>query len=93
MYLHNLYGKSMRRSEMLIKVQKWGNSLAVRIPSAFAKEIGLSPNTEVELKLEDNKLVIVPNRKKQLEKLLEQITPENLHSEVDWGEKSGREEW
>ena len=79
---------------MLTKVQKWGNSLAVRIPSAFAKEIGLYPDTEVELKLEDNRLVIVPNnRKKQLEKLLEQITPENLHSEVDWGKKSGKEEW
>ena len=79
---------------MLTKVQKWGNSLAVRIPSAFAKEIGLYPDTEVELKLEDDRLVIVPNnRKKQLEKLLEQITPENLHSEVDWGKKSGKEEW
>lgn len=78
---------------MLTKVQKWGNSLAVRIPSAFAKEIGLCPDTEVELRLEDNKLVIIPNRKKQLEELLKQITSENIHNEVDWGEKSGREEW
>ncbi len=72
---------------MLTKVQKWGNSLAVRIPSAFAKEIGLCPDTEVELRLEDNKLVIIPNRKRQLEALLKQITPENLHSEIDWSEK------
>ena len=72
---------------MLAKVQKWGNSLAVRIPSAFAKEIGLCPDTEVELRLEDNKLVIIPNRKRQLEELLKQITPENLHSEIDWSEK------
>lgn len=78
---------------MLTKVQKWGNSLAVRIPSAFAKEIGLSPNMEVELKLENNKLVIIPNKKRQLEKLLEQITPKNVHSEVDWGKKVGKEEW
>jgi antitoxin MazE len=78
---------------MLTKVQKWGNSLAVRIPSAFAKEIGLCPDTEVELRLEDNKLVIIPNRKRQLEELLKQITPENVHSEIDWGEKSGKEEW
>ena len=72
---------------MLTKVQKWGNSLAVRIPSAFAKEIGLCPDTEVELKLENNKLVIIPNKKRQLEELLKQITPENVHSEIDWGEK------
>ncbi|SNR69030.1 AbrB/MazE/SpoVT family DNA-binding domain-containing protein [Desulfurobacterium atlanticum] len=78
---------------MLTKVQKWGNSLAVRIPSAFAKEIGLCPDTEVELKLEDNKLVIIPNKRRQLEELLKQVTPENLHSEIDWGEKSGEEEW
>jgi len=78
---------------MLTKVQKWGNSLAIRIPSAFAKEIGLRPDSEVELKLENNKLVIVPNKKKHLEELLNQIMPENLHAEVDWGVKSGKEEW
>jgi len=78
---------------MLTKVQKWGNSLAVRIPSAFAKEMGLYPDTEVELRLEDNKLVIIPNKRKQLEELLKQITPVNVHSEIDWGERSGKEEW
>ncbi len=78
---------------MLTKVQKWGDGLAVRIPSAFAKEIGLCPDMEVELKLEDNKLVIIPNRKKQLEELLKRITPENIHNEINWGEKSGKEEW
>jgi antitoxin MazE len=78
---------------MLTKIQKWGNSLAIRIPSAFAKEIGLYPNTEVELKLENNRLVIIPNKKKQLEKMLKQITPDNVHNEIDWGEKVGKEEW
>lgn len=78
---------------MFTKVQKWGNSLAVRIPSAFARELELSPDTEVELRLDGDKLVIIPNRRRQLEKLLKQITPENLHSEVGWGEKSGKEEW
>jgi antitoxin MazE len=78
---------------MLTKIQKWGNSLAIRIPSAFAKEIGLYPNTEVELKLENNRLVIIPNKKKQLEKMLKQITPDNVHNEINWGEKVGKEEW
>jgi antitoxin MazE len=78
---------------MFTKVQKWGNSLAVRIPSAFAKEIGLCPNTEVELRLENDKLVIIPNKRKQLEELLKQITPENVHSEINWGGRSGKEEW
>ena len=48
---------------------------------------------KVELKIENNKLVIIPAKKEQLEKLLEQITPENVHGEVDWGEKVGEEEW
>ena len=78
---------------MLTKVLKWRDGLAVKIPSALAKEVGLSPNTKVELRLEDNKLVIVPNRKKQLEVLLKRITPENVHGEVDWGRKCGNEEW
>lgn len=78
---------------MLVKIQKWGNSLAVRIPSAFAREIGLYPNTQVELILEDNRLVIVPSRKRRLEKLLNRITPDNVHREVDWGKESGEEEW
>jgi len=78
---------------MLTKVLKWRDGLAVKIPSALAKEVGLSPNTKVELRLEGNKLVIVPNRKKQLEVLLKRITPENVHGEVDWGRKCGNEEW
>jgi len=78
---------------MLTRVQKWGNSIAIRIPSVFAKEIGLCPDTEVELRLEDNKLVIIPGRRKQLEELIKQITSENVHNEVDWGEKVGKEEW
>ena len=77
---------------MLIKVQKWGNSLAVRIPSAFAKELGLAPNSKVKMKFENGKLVIEPKRQ-TLEELLSQITPQNLHKEVDWGDKVGKEEW
>jgi len=44
---------------MLTKVQKWGNSLAVRIPSAFAKQIRLSAGSDVELRLENGKLILV----------------------------------
>ena len=47
----------------------------------------------MELRLEGDKLIIIPNRKKRLEELLKRITPENLHSEVDWGKKNGKEEW
>ena len=45
---------------MRTRVQKWGNSLALRIPKAFATEVGLQRETSVEVSLSDGKLVITP---------------------------------
>ena len=69
---------------MRIRVQKWGNSLAVRIPKSFARETALHQGAEVELELEDGRLVITPVAEEEydLASLLEQVTPENLHEEV-----------
>ncbi len=80
---------------MLTHIQKWGNSLAVRIPQAVAREIGLNPDTSVEVSLVDGKLVITPvvKRKMTLAKLLAQVTDENIHHEVDTGSAVGREGW
>lgn len=80
---------------MLTKVQKWGNSVALRIPKAFADEMQMTAETAVEMSIEDGKLVISPVEHPQyvLEELLAQITPENLHDEVDWGAPVGRETW
>ena len=80
---------------METKVKKWGNSLAVRIPSRLAREVGLTVNSTVELKVEGDKLVIfqVRDKRGELEELLRQITPGNVHEEVDWGEREGKEEW
>ena len=41
---------------MLTKVQKWGNSIALRIPKRFADEIHITADTAVELTIEDGKL-------------------------------------
>ena len=80
---------------MLTKVQKWGNSVALRIPKAFADEMQMTAETAVEMSIEDGKLVISPVEHPQyvLEELLAQITPWNLHDEVDWGAPVGRETW
>jgi len=43
---------------MLTKVQKWGNSVALRIPKAFAEEMQMTADTAVELSIEDGKLVV-----------------------------------
>ena len=74
------------------QVQKWGNSLGIRIPKALAMEVGLEEGSEIDLVVEDGHLVIKP-RTNTLEDLLSKITPDNLHSEVQTGESKGRESW
>lgn len=74
------------------QVQKWGNSLGIRIPKALAREVGIEEGSEINLEIEDGHLVIKP-RTKTLEELLSKITPNNLHSEVQTGEPQGRELW
>uniref|UniRef100_UPI00374CC898 AbrB/MazE/SpoVT family DNA-binding domain-containing protein n=1 Tax=Peribacillus frigoritolerans TaxID=450367 RepID=UPI00374CC898 len=75
-----------------MKVQRWGNSLGLRIPSNLAQEINIEHGTEVEITLGNQALLVKPVVKKPtLEELLAQITPANRHNEVDWGDSEGNE--
>ena len=77
---------------ILTKVQKWGNSLAIRIPSAFAEQLMVKQGSEVNLLLDGDRLVIKPRRSEpSLSALLAQVTDENIHSEIATGEPTGRE--
>ena len=79
---------------MKTTVQKWGNSLAVRIPRPFADEIHLEENTAVELSVRGGKLVIVPAAPEfSLDAAVDQITDQNRHEEIATGESVGREIW
>jgi len=80
---------------MKTRVQKWGNSLALRIPKSFANEVGLQRETSVEVSLTDGRLVITPvsEPKPTLKQLLAKVTKENLHHEVDTGSAVGNEAW
>jgi antitoxin MazE len=67
---------------------KWGNSLALRVPSAFAKELGAAEGKKAEMTVENGALVVkvaAPKKRRRysLEQLIEQIT-ENRHPEIDW---------
>jgi antitoxin MazE len=78
---------------MISKVLKSGDdAYQLLIPKAVAEKLGFSSQTSVELRIEGNRLVVIPKRS-SLEELLEKITPETLHSEVDWGRSEGKEEW
>jgi antitoxin MazE len=80
---------------MRTRVQKWGNSLALRIPKSFADEVGLRKETSVEVSLAEGKLIITPIAKPELNlnQLLAKITRDNLHHEVDTGPAVGNEIW
>jgi len=75
------------------QVKRWGNSLALRIPKPFADEVGLEEDALVELTVVDGALVVAPALELSLDKLLEQVTEENLHPEIDSGPAVGKEAW
>ncbi|MFN2399008.1 MAG: AbrB/MazE/SpoVT family DNA-binding domain-containing protein [Gemmatimonadaceae bacterium] len=79
---------------MRVAVRKWGNSLALRIPKSLAEDSRLGSGSEVELTVEDGRLVVttVPPAVR-LDELLAAVTDENRHSEVPTGQPVGREAW
>lgn len=80
---------------MQTRIQKWGNSLAIRIPSAFAQTARLKDSTVVEVSLVNGKIVISLARppRPKLKSLLAKVTPKNIHAEVDTGKSIGNEIW
>lgn len=79
---------------MIAAVAKWGNSLAVRIPHAFAREISVSEGVSVDLCISDGALVVRPLEQPEvydLDALLSGITEENLHREISTGQAVGNE--
>ena len=80
---------------MRTRVQKWGNSLALRIPKAFAAEAGLHADGAVELSLSEGTLVVQPIESQSftLDELLRGITDENIPAEWDTGPAVGKEVW
>ncbi len=77
---------------MIATIQKWGNSLALRIPLPVAKQIHIQEGDSVSLKIGVNGLTVKPLPKQpSLDDLLAQVTPENLHPATEWGPDFGRE--
>ena len=90
-----VYSMYILESAMQTRIQRWGNSLGLRIPKAFAEQAGVEAGSEVDLALEDGALTIRPAREPKygLAALVRGITDENVHAEVETGPPVGREVW
>ena len=80
---------------MRTKIQKWGNSLGLRIPRSLAADVQVEEGSTVDLSVENGRLLIRPlrTRKYALADLLKKVNPRNVHGEVSTGEPVGREAW
>jgi antitoxin MazE len=80
---------------MRTRIQKWGNSLALRIPKPFAEETHLTEDSAVDVSVRNGRLVVMPivEPDLSLEDLVGQITAKNRHGETETGESVGNEAW
>jgi antitoxin MazE len=77
-------------------VQKWGNSLGIRLPKAIAEQANLTRGTEVEFEAADGVLTIRPTRRRRrskykLSELLAKMKPHHRHGEIFKDRPRGRE--
>ncbi|MGH2792705.1 MAG: AbrB/MazE/SpoVT family DNA-binding domain-containing protein [Actinomycetota bacterium] len=77
------------------RVQKWGNSLGLRIPKSFAEEVEVEDGSPIDISVVNGELVVRPLRPREydLESLVEAIDPTNVHEAIETGPPVGREVW
>ena len=80
---------------MQTKIRKWGNSLGLRIPKAFAEEASVGEGSTVDISVLKGKLVIESTQTiaYKLEELLAEVSKDNRHTEVFAGPAEGKEIW
>ena len=78
---------------MKTTAQKWGNSLAIRVPKSLAEQAGIKVKDDLEIEVRKGALVLKPHLRRvyRLEDLVKRITPRNVHEELDFGSATGRE--
>lgn len=80
---------------MVTRIQRWGNSLGLRIPKSIAEDAGVEAGSPVDISIEGDRLIVQPVRSARydLKALVSQIRDENLHDEIPTGDAVGREAW
>ena len=79
---------------MKVPINKWGNSLALRIPKSVADDARIGVGSELELRVDAGRIIATPLRRSPtLAEFVERITPENRHGEISIGPRRGGETW
>ena len=78
---------------MTVTIRKWGNSLGLRLPKAVAQSAGIELGSEIDLKVEDGRIVLEPVDVPSLGELLSQVKRSSRPDLADWGEPAGKEAW
>jgi len=79
---------------MKTKIQKWGNSLGVRLPKNITEQKALREGAGVSVVIKNNQIVIEPIEEDvSLETLLCTVSENNLHKETEWSDVRGNEIW
>lgn len=80
---------------MRAKVQRWGNSLGVRLPKKLAEDVRVAEGSLVELSIDRGRVVLSPvvEPRYTLAELVAKITPRNRHASAEWGARRGHEVW
>jgi antitoxin MazE len=81
---------------MTVHIKKWGNSSAVRIPADVMASMNLSVDDAVSIREEGGRIVIEPQKRRRrytIEELVDGITDDNIHEEIDFGPPVGNEFW
>ncbi len=72
--------------------RKWGNSIGIRLPKVFAKELKIDDGVRIDMHIENGRIFLQP-KTLRLDKLLSQVTDQNKHGEISTGKPKGNEIW
>lgn len=80
---------------MEIRIQKWGNSYGIRIPSNIIKSLNIKVNDVLDIEQIDKKIVISISDKNKisLSEKFKKYSGENLAKDFSWDESVGKEIW
>jgi antitoxin MazE len=78
-----------------VLIRRWGNSASVRIPAPILAASRLALDQAVDMREEDGRIIIekLSPASADIDELIDCITPENRHAEIDFGPPRGEESW